>query len=156
MFKGKANYKRVAISIALTIFGTIALFLHLKYYRNIFFATAVSEKPWEWLICRLIWCCMWGWIGLTVKSWFMRGNAGKFPPLLKSYFVIYPLFIFLMCCLIFSISHIFTRTSNQIFYTLTLPICFIVGLYIPLFIQNLEKLIKKLDDIIEKFLSKAG
>ena len=103
----------------------------LKLYPNI--------KP------RLIWCILFGMIGLTARIWnHLKHPETPFPP----YILTFPILVFASSCFVFSIFHIFKYTNNYLFYTITPIFSFIFG-YVP------QETLKLINNIADKLVKKT-
>ncbi|MFC1538738.1 hypothetical protein ACFL6H_04880 [Candidatus Latescibacterota bacterium] len=99
-------------------------------YRNEIFYISVSCNPYN--LYRLLWCICSSFFGFSIVAIKLR-IAGKdaednaktkaFP----TYLIYYPFILLMMASLVFSILHIFNKTSGFIFYSMSFSLCFILS-----------------------------
>lgn len=122
----------------LGIIFLLPLILIMLLWRDKIFYTTVTEGI-NMISPRFWWsisCSCFGFGVLTLHN--VKNTSSPFP----SYYFYYPILLIIISSLIFSILHLFTQTSNYIYYYFSFPLCFIFGYMVDYFWQIMDSIIK--------------
>lgn len=129
---GKELISRIIITI---IWFAIPIRLLFWQSANLFFINI--KGPLLWMFYRLLWCLICAALGMAIKSMLLIRKPN---PAWFAYFITYPIFLIVDCCLIFSILHIFKPTMNLVFYPFSFALCFYAGFGVPKILELVKRL----------------
>jgi len=119
------------------IYFVLAVLIVIIWNQKIFYLSVISDS---YNLYRYLWCISCSSFGFSVLSFHVRTHPNSpFP----SFITYYPVLLFVISALVFSICHLFEATSNFVFYYLSFGLCFAMGYLIDNFWTILSSLIKK-------------
>jgi len=130
-YKKKTNCWRLFFSILYLVVPIIILLIiwllgqiHKMFYPNVYYKTESGN------FYRLLWCgfgCMWGLSAVTFQ--WIKQSRGPFPEYLERH----PYHLLVISLLVFSIMHLFAKTSGYLFYYFSFPLCLVLGFQVDRF-----------------------
>lgn len=128
----------ILLSIAIVILWTYYFDFEM-YYPNV--------KKDSFNLGRFLWCVSSSFFGFSILA--IQGMYNQKSPYLL-YTTYYPSILLVISCLVFSIIHLFDKSSSFIFYYLSFAFCFILSFLVDSFWAIIISLTQKAKDRAEK------
>lgn len=109
------QHQRSIASLIYLIILIIGIIFFFKY-QNIFINA----------LCKFLWLFICGWLGLTIRSFVLRSYKSSPWP---AYFVKYPIFLLVLCSIMYFISTSSHLEGDDFYISLSVP-CSFLGFYI--------------------------
>ena len=123
--------------IIFTLFYFIIACLIVIIWKDKIFYMKIIDDSYNWY--RFLWCLCSSFLGFSVLSFHVRNHKNSpFP----SFITYYPFLLFVISALVFSVCHLFDKSSGFIYYYLSFPICFILGYLVDSFWGIITSIIK--------------
>ncbi|MHA1336271.1 MAG: hypothetical protein ACTSPW_11075 [Promethearchaeota archaeon] len=124
---------RIIFSI---IYATCAILIFFINKEKIFYIKPIIDS-YNWY--RFLWCLSGSLLGFSVLSFHIRNHPlSPFP----SFLTYYPFLLIMISAIVFSVCHLFDKTSGFVFYYISFPICFTLGYLVDNYWNFLTSLIK--------------
>ena len=131
------NKKRVYCSIAYLIISILIVLIRINH---IFYLSPFNEG---YNFDRFLWCISSSFFGFAVLAFFLRKHPKTPFPVYYSY---YPFILVGISSLIFSILHLFDKTSGFVFYYFSFAACFVFSFMVDQFWNIISTVIRRSKD----------
>jgi hypothetical protein len=142
------RWRRQRLCVSIFCFGAPILVILIFWYYDsldkIFFLT--EKKDCESLY-RLLWCGFGSMWGFSAIAFYWR-NVRESPfPLYLTY---YPFLLLVISLLVFSIMHLFEKTSGYLFYYFSFALCSLLGFQVDQFWKIIDVIFRKAESHLGK------
>ena len=135
--KKAINWKRIGCSLAYLILGGLIVYIRRD---SILY---LSPDPVAYNFDRFLWCLASSFFGFSILAFSLKGHPKTPFPVYYSY---YPFVLIVISAIVFSILHLFDKTSSFVFYYLSFAACFVLSFMIDQFWSIISTIIKRSKD----------